>query len=73
MKLTPTRVTIQNTDSDLWLARLESTLSEHERLDVQLLVPRSHTSLAHSDRLVLQVLRDHIDRMLAIPPLSDAR
>lgn len=69
MNLLPARVTIQNTDSDLWLLRLESTLSEHERLDVQVLVPRSRALLAHSDRLVLQVLRGYIDRMLEIPPL----
>lgn len=73
MKLTPTRITIQNTDSDLWLVRLESTLSEHERLDAQVLGFRSQGLLAHSDRLVLQVLRDYIDRMLEIQPLSGAR
>lgn len=65
MELIQPRITIQNTDSLHWLVRLEHTWSEVERLDFQVLAKRSDAPIGHIDRLALQALRAHIDRMLS--------
>jgi hypothetical protein len=67
MKLIQPRITIQNTESNHWLVRVEHTWSEDERLDCQVLVRRTDAPIGHIDRLTLQALRVHIDRMLSAP------
>ena len=65
MELLQPRITLQNTDSSHWLVRLEHQWSTHERVDFQVLIPRSSEPIGHIDRLALQALRAHIDRMLS--------
>ncbi len=68
MKLKPPRVTIQNTDSNQWLVCLEHTWSEEEHLACQVLVRKTDAPIGHIDRLAMEALRAHIDRMLGAHP-----
>lgn len=45
MKLLNPRLTVENTDSRLWIVRMEHRLDEHTYMDLQLTVPKTDASL----------------------------